>query len=310
MNKERIIVSGVNGFVGQHLVRALNTRGISVLGVGSDPKVTEAIKDLVDGYYSQDLVDGWPDTGPIKSVIHLAGLAAVGPSFDDPQLYINTNSAMVTNLCEYYLKQAEKPRVIIVSSGAVYNSDQPTHITEDSAIGLSSPYAVSKVLNENQAAYYRSRGLDCVVVRPFNHIGPGQAPGFILPDFYKRIAESSQSVIKVGDINTRRDYTDVRDIVTAYSLLALAPKLQSSTYNICSGQSLAGSEILNKLKLAMKRPDIAFEVDSSLVRPTDAQEIVGDSSRLRAELGWKPSYTLDQTVADFVKAQTLLNNNK
>ena len=299
---KEIIVTGVNGFVGQHLAKTLSAQGVSVFGIGSEPEANGNVADIVDAYFSQNLIEGWPDTGPVKSVIHLAGLAAVGPSFDDPQLYISANSAMVTNLCEYYLKQESKPRIIIVSSGAIYSPDQPMPITEDSVIGLSSPYAVSKVLNENQATYYRNRGLDCVVVRPFNHIGPGQAPGFILPDFYKRIAESTENNIKVGNINTRRDYTDVRDIVKAYSLLALAPELQNDVYNICSGQSLAGSEILDKLKLAMNRPEITFEVDPTLVRPTDIQEIVGDSSRLRDELQWAPSYTIDQTIADFVEA--------
>lgn len=306
MNKEKVVISGINGFVGQHLAKALSAQGISVVGVGNEPEVYENIANIVDSYFSQNLIDGWPDTGPIKSVIHLAGLAAVGPSFDDPQLYINANSAMVTNLCEYYLKQESKPRIIIVSSGAIYSPDQPMPITEDSAIGLSSPYAVSKVLNENQATYYRNRGLDCVVVRPFNHIGPGQTLGFILPDFYKRISESSGAIIKAGNINTRRDYTDVRDIVKAYSLLALTPELQSDVYNICSGQSLAGSEILDKLKLAMNRPEVIFEIDPSLVRPTDIQEIVGDSSRLRNELRWQPQFTIDQTIADFVEANSKL----
>lgn len=300
MNKERVVISGVNGFVGHHLARELVSRGVSVIGIGSDPEVASEINDLVDEYYSQDLIQAWPDTGEVSAVIHLAGLAAVGPSFDSPQLYINANSAMVTNLCEYYIGHESKPRIILVSSGAIYSPDQPMPITENSAIGLSSPYAISKVLNENQAAYYKGRGLDCITVRPFNHIGPGQAPGFILPDFYKRISETNENTIRVGNVTTKRDYTDVRDIVKAYSTLALAPMLQYETYNICSGQSLAGSEILDKLKNAMNRPDITFEIDPALVRPTDIQEIVGDSSRLQSELGWTPEIAIDQTVQDFV----------
>lgn len=301
---DKVIITGINGFVGHHLTRALSAQGVSVIGIGSDPEVLTEIRDIVDEYYSQDLISAWPDTGSVTAVVHLAGLAAVGPSYDDPQLYINANSAMVTNLCEYYLNQESKPRIIIVSSGAIYSPDQSMPITEDSQIGLTSPYAVSKVLNENQATYYRGRGLDCVVARPFNHIGPGQAPGFILPDFYKRISENSENVIKVGNVNTKRDYTDVRDIVNAYILLALTPKLQNNTYNICSGISLSGSEILDKLKLVTNRPDITFEIDPSLVRPTDIQEIVGDSSRLRNELKWEPEYTIDQTIADFIASKT------
>ena len=303
MNKEKVIISGINGFVGHHLARELFSQGFAVIGVGNDREIAADIKDVVDEYYPQDLVDNWPDTGDVKSIIHIAGLAAVGPSFENPQQYINVNSAMVTNLCEYYLTTDTKPRVVIVSSGAIYSSNQPMPITEDSSLGLTSPYAVSKVLTENQAVYYRSRGLETVVVRPFNHIGPGQGLGFILPDFYKRLKETSDSTIKVGNITTRRDYTDVRDIVKAYRLLATASNLKDVTYNICSGKSLSGSEILEQLKISLDRSDVTFDIDESLIRPTDAKEIVGSSLRLQNELGWTPEYSITQTIQDFVNQE-------
>jgi GDP-4-dehydro-6-deoxy-D-mannose reductase len=180
-------------------------------------------------------------------------------------------------------------------------------ISEVGEIGLSSPYAVSKILNENQVTYYRNRGLDCVVARPFNHIGPGQKEGFILPDFYNRLSNlesSEQQTIQTGNIETRRDYTDVRDIARAYSKLALAPKLEHIIYNICSGASLSGREILDELKTAMKLPNIQYETDPSLVRPTDAMEIIGDATRLKNELDWVPLIDIHQTVIDFVQAQS------
>lgn len=300
MERKKVVISGVNGFVGHHLARELQSKGIFVIGIGSDESVSENLVDAVDEYYSQNLVEAWPDTGAVDGVIHLAGLAAVGPSFDDPQLYINTNSAMVTNLGEYYTSHDKKPRVLIISSGAIYSPAQPMPINENAVLGLSSPYAVSKVLTENQATYYNGRGLDCVIARPFNHIGPGQGRGFILPDFYNRIAEATSSTISVGNINTKRDYTDVRDIVKAYSGLILASTLKYSTYNVCSGESLSGNEILDKLKASMKKESIQFEIDPALIRPTDILEIAGDSSRLRDELQWEPSYTIDQTIHDFV----------
>lgn len=299
-----VVVTGVNGFVGKHLARELHSLGVRVIGVGTDESVDPEISEVVGTYHQADLTQTWPDLSNVKAIIHLAGLAVVGPSYESPQLYINANSAMVTNLCEYYLKQPSKPRIVILSSGTVYDASQPMPITEAGELNYASPYAVSKVLNENQAKYYRNRGLDCVVVRPFNHIGPGQVQGFILPDFYERIRNTKENSITVGNINTRRDYTDVRDIVRAHASLALAQKLQYDTYNVCSGKSLAGSDILDKLKVAMKRPDITFEIDPTLVRPTDIQEIVGDSSRLRNELQWEPKYTIGQTIADFIDSQT------
>ena len=299
----KIVISGINGFVGHHLAKKLSDEGFSIIGVGSEPSVSDKLEDIVDTYYSQDLIQDWPDTGDVLGVIHLAGLAAVGPSFDAPQKYINANSAMVTNLCEYYLNHDLHPRILLISSGAIYSPDQPMPINEDSEIGLTSPYAVSKVLNENQATYYRKRGLDCIVARPFNHIGPGQAPGFILPDFYERIRENSGNVIKVGNIQTRRDYTDVRDIVNAYVKLIQANRLQYSTYNVCSGKSLSGNDILDQLKTAMNRPEIEFEIDPSLIRPTDIKEIVGNSKRLQEEVDWMPTFTINQTIADFVDSK-------
>ena len=305
MEKIRIAVSGINGFVGHHLAQELVDNDISVIGIGHDNILSPALSEIVDEYHSADLINHWPEIENVQGVIHLAGLAAVGPSFDDPQRYINGNSAMVTNLCEYYVKQAQKPRVIIVSSGAVYDSNQPMPITEDSEMGYTSPYAVSKVLTENQAAYYRNRGLDCIVARPFNHIGPGQDKGFILPDFYSRLSslDESETVISVGNVETRRDYTDVRDIVRAYGKIALAPTLQHTTYNICSGQSLSGADIFNELKDAMNMPEISYEIDQSLVRPSDISEIVGDSTRIQDELNWKPERPIHRTIIDFVNSK-------
>lgn len=293
--EKRIAVTGVNGFVGQHLTKELQSAGCEVIGIGREDSC-----DFVDTYYVCDLAMKWPEgVGNVDAVIHLAGLAAVGPSFDDPQTYINLNSAMVTHMAEFYLKQDRKPRLVIVSSGSIYDPTQPLPITEDGKIGLSSPYSVSKVLVENQAEYYRNRGLDCVIVRPFNHIGPGQLPGFIVPDLFEKISQSQQNAaISVGNLETKRDYTDVRDIVRAYRELALADTLDSTIYNVCSGKSYSGLEIFNLIKNAMNRSDVTYRVDPSLVRPTDIPEIVGDSSRLQSELDWKPAITIEQTIDD------------
>lgn len=304
MDKEKVVISGVNGFVGHHLARELNSAGLLVVGVGQEATVNADISDIVFEYHQANLIEEWPNVPDVKAVVHLAGLAAVSPSFEKPQLYINANSSMVTNLCEYYLKQDSKPRIVIISSGAIYSPNQPMPISESGEIGFSSPYAVSKVLNENQVAYYRNRGLDCVIARPFNHIGPGQAEGFILPDFYGRLASigEGERTIITGNIETKRDYTDVRDIARAYCKLALAPNLKNSIYNICSGVSLSGAEIFNELKDAMNLKEVNYKIDSSLVRPTDTKNIVGDASRLKNELGWSPEIDIHQTVIDFVKS--------
>lgn len=304
MNKsrQRSLITGVNGFVGMHLARTLHESGFLVVGIGREAQPADRVAPYLDSYLSADLAKAMPKTVPaVDHVIHLAGMAAVGPSFNHPQQYIQTNSSIFTNLCEYFLGFDSKPRIIAVSSGAIYDSSRKMPIDEDSALNYNSPYVVSKVLNENQCAYYRQRGLDCIVARPFNHIGAGQATGFILPDLYDRLSNlSEKESLIVGNLNTRRDYTDVRDIAQAYMLLATAKELRHDTYNVCSGSSMSGREILDILLRVTGKTAISIEVDDSLIRPTDIMDIRGDSSRLRRELAWSPRHNIEQTIEDFV----------
>ena len=284
---QRIIVTGINGFVGKHLARELAQNGIEVVGVGRENEIHDEVADIVQEYYTVDMTKEWPSV-QADVVIHLAGLAAVGPSFNAPQDYLNLNSAMLTHMAEYYLAKEKKPRIIIVSSGAIYDPHQPMPITENSLIGYTSPYAVSKVLNELQCKYYRGRGLECVIVRPFNHIGPGQLSGFLVPDVIEQLKNGSE--ITVGNITTKRDYTDVRDIARAYRLLATTPTLTYDTYNACTGKSVQGELLVNLIK----------DVDQSRIRPTDPSDIFGSAERLYRDTGWQPEIPLEQTINDSV----------
>lgn len=300
-----IVITGVGGFVGHHLVRELRKNNINIIGVTHESDDISQIDDMLEGCYRADLSKEWPNINePVDAIIHLAGLAAVGPSFDNPQLYLDANSAMMTNMAEYYLKQTgKKPRFIVISSGAVYSPNQDMPLDEVAKIGFSSPYVLSKVLLENQCTYYRERGLDCVVVRPFNHIGPGQKLGFLVPDLIEQLQTlGDDGVIKVGNLETKRDYTDVRDVARAYRLLATAPNLKHTIYNVCSGRSVAGTEMLTMLQKIMDKDDAAIEVDKNKFRPTDAIDIYGDNSTLKNDTGWQPEITTSQTLQDSVDA--------
>jgi GDP-4-dehydro-6-deoxy-D-mannose reductase len=303
MSKKTIAITGVNGFVGQHLTKMLLDEAHAVVGIGRD-KGSGTIP--LNKYISCDLAKTWPELHtPVDAVIHLAGLAAVGPSFDDPQSYLNLNSAMVTNMCEYYLGQDKKPRIVIVSSGAVYDPAQNMPISEASAVAFNSPYAVSKILTENQAAYYNARGLECIVMRPFNHIGPGQMPGFIVPDLFKKIRErtSKCSPITSGNLTSKRDYTDVRDVARAYMLVATATDTpRELIYNVCSGESHSGNEVLSAVTEALGILEPEVSVDTDLLRPNDIQDIRGDNTKLKNEFGWEPSFAFEQSINDFVRA--------
>lgn len=300
-----IVITGVNGFVGKHLVRELTSNQHSVIGLDrSEAPHPEIVDDLSD-YHVADLSAEWPELADVDAIIHLAGLAAVGPSFDKPQAYININSAIVTNMCEYYLKQNKKPRVLMISSGTVYDPSSTMPLVEDSPLAFTSPYVVSKALLENQSAYYTGRGIECIVMRPFNHVGPGQMPGFLVPDLADKIRSrnSDSEAIEVGNLDTKRDYTDVRDVVRAYRLVATKEgKLDHPVYNVCSGVSHSGHEVLDAIVGAMKINKPGTVVDQKLLRPNDIMDIRGDNSRLVSEFKWKPTYSFEQTITDFVNS--------
>jgi GDP-4-dehydro-6-deoxy-D-mannose reductase len=301
-----IAITGVNGFVGKHLTNVLIENGHSVIGIGQEEQPHESIKSKLIEYSYCDLTEAWPNLQTqVDAIIHLAGLAAVGPSFDRPQVYLNLNSAMVTNMCEYYLAHQQKPRIVLVSSGSVYDPHQTMPISESGKIAFSSPYAVSKILTENQAVYYNERGLECVVMRPFNHIGPGQLPGFLVPDLAEKIrTRSSQNEpLRVGNLATKRDYTDVRDVAKAYVAVATSDHTPHKlVYNVCSGKSISGEEVLAALVRAFDITEPSVKIDPSFIRPTDIMDIQGDNSTLSQEFNWKPTYKFQQTIDDFVNS--------
>lgn len=298
-----LVITGVDGFVGRHLARVAAEAGANVIGISRARAAETGLRDVLSGYISADLRASWPAPAPSDAaVVHLAGLAAVGPSFDRPQDYIGGNSAMVTNMCEARLAAGSSARIVIVSTGAVYaTKDGDSKRTEDDPITFTSPYVVSKILVENQAAYYRRRGLDTVVARPFNHVGPGQALGFLVPDLVSRVRSLEPGEpLTVGDLSTRRDYTDVRDVARAYMNLACAPGLDQNVYNIASGAARSGAEILQLICGSLSVPVPALEIDRTRLRPDDPTSIVGDSTRLRDSTGWKPAIPLEQTIHDVV----------
>lgn len=300
---QQVVITGINGFVGKHLTRELKSAGHKVIGLDRSETVHEEIADLVDDYRTADLAAGWPELPDVDAIIHLAGLAAVAPSFDNPQAYININSAIVTNMCEYYLKQERKPRILIISSGTVYDPSLPMPLHEEDGLAYTSPYVVSKALLEAQAHYYNIRGIECAIMRPFNHVGPGQMPGFLVPDLAERIRarESMSGPIEVGNLDTKRDYTDVRDVVKAYRLVATKEgKLDHPIYNVCSGVSHSGHEVLNAIVNAMGIEKPEAVVNEKFLRPNDIMDIRGDNSHLVNEFNWKLTYNFEQTIADFV----------
>lgn len=302
---KKVMVTGANGFVGQHLVKELSGNGVSVFGIGGDIGVAGKLP-YVDEYVVLDLNDASAvskiNFKDIDGVIHLAGLAAVGPSFDEPLKYIDVNIGIEINMFEAALAQGAKPKFLIVSSGSLYDPKAPLPLTEKSAVIPSSPYAVSKIGQEQMAFHYGLRGFESIVARPFNHIGPGQNPGFLVPDVAQQVVASEkggQSEIMVGNLDAQRDYTDVRDIARAYRLL-LEKGVSGETYNICSGKAVSGHDMVDGL-LKAAGSSASLKEDPAKMRPSDTPVIYGDSGKLTAATGWKPEIPLETTLADVIK---------
>lgn len=301
----KIAVTGANGFVGHHLVTELVANNYEVLAIGGsnlpdasddNDQVTHISADLSKPEEVANI-----DLSGIDAVIHLAGLAAVGPSFDDPMTYITVNAALETNLFQRAIEQDVKPRFIVISSGSLYDPKSPLPITEETPVIPSSPYAVSKITQEQMGHYYGNRGFEVIVARPFNHIGPGQGLGFLIPDLASQIIaveQGSADHLMVGNLDAKRDYTDVRDIARAYRLLLEKGK-PGETYNICSGKSLSGHDILkNLLHEAGVQPPV--EQDPAKMRPSDTPDIYGSHDKLTADTGWEPSIDLATTLHDVI----------
>lgn len=307
---DKVIITGINGFVGEHTARQFKERGFEVIGVGHDDRPNEKVASLLSEYIGCDLLNEVHVTerlalnDGIVAIIHLAGLSNVGESFNQPQRYLTENGIMTHNLLAKAAADDMRGRSVVVSTGALYNPDQPLPLSEEAKTNANSPYAVGKLMTEHVAHYHKSRGLDVIVARPFNHIGPGQGLGFILPDLYNSLEKAKESgKVTVGNLKTRRDYTDVRDIARAYFTLATADGLQHDTYNICSGTTLSGEEILRTVQEIMDLHDVSITVDPDRIRPNDIIEIYGDASRIHNETGWQPEINIKQTIADYVSSR-------
>lgn len=301
-----ILITGINGFVGQHLAHEFNAQSYDVIGVGRESAPVPELYGLVKEYVPCDMTK--PDDVSkipfkrLKAVINLAGLAAVGKSFDDPDLYMDVNVSVLSVMCEQIKTlELKNLRVVAVSSGAVYAPDQPMPLIEESLTDkTSSPYVASKLAMEDYAKKFKNDGYECVIARPFNHIGPGQLGGFLLTDLYDKLQSSPDGVLRVGNLKTQRDYTDVRDVAKAYVALATSKKLTYDTYNVCTGRAISGERMLKTMAKACGKKDIKVEVDDKLFRSSDSPILYGDNSRLQKDTGWTPVIPFEQTVADFV----------
>ncbi len=252
--------------------------------------------DLRDEAAAREAVrDARPDV-----VVHLAALASVGRSWAEPARAVQDNVALGTAVLEAVRREAPGARVLVITSGEVYGRPERLPLDESHPLRPQNPYAVGKATLDLLATLYAdAHGLDVVVARAFNHAGPGQADGYALSSFARQAAEGA-TVIRTGRADTRRDYTDVRDVARAY-LALLEHGEAGRVYNVCSGTTWSARELVALVAGAAGR-EIAHEEDPSRVRAHEVAEIRGDASRLADATGWAPEIPMERTAADAIAA--------
>ena len=306
----QVLITGAGGFVGRHLAEHLGeSPSITVHGTTMlaservSPSV--AVRHQVDlkhaGRVEQLLSDVAPDV-----IYHLAAQAFVPRSFEDPWETLENNIRAQLNIITGCLRLRQRPRILAVSSAEIYGAVDASQLplTEDAAIRPTNPYSVSKVAQDMLGLqYYLSHDLPIMRARTFNHIGPGQNARFVAPAFAMQIAKIEAGLqepcIYVGNLEARRDFTDVRDIANAYRLIADKGKA-GEAYNVSSGKAHSIRQLLNAL-LAGSDRKIRVEVEAGRLRPVDVPEIRGDAGKLRRHTGWSPKLSLHETLRDVLE---------
>jgi len=291
------LITGGAGFVGSYLAAACAAAGDTAVPVD---RVGEVTLDITDRPAVQEV---FAKIGP-EVVYHLAALAHVGDSWNDPTSVLRVNIEGTANVLDA-ARACGVRRVVVIGSSEEYGHVEPEDLPlrEDSPLRPSTPYGVSKIAASFLALQaFIAHGLDVVRVRPFSHTGAGQSPQFLVPALAHRIATAERDgcdEIVVGSLDPVRDISDVRDVVRAYRLLA-ERGTAGAVYNVCSGTGVTVREITERLVAAAKRP-LRITVDPALVRPIDVPLFVGDSNLLRHDTGWQPEHSLDETLTDVLE---------
>lgn len=302
---ERILVTGASGFAGSHLLEHLSGQA-EVYGwthSGQVPHIDATNVrwqrvELMDRASVRRAID---ESRPTH-VYHCAGSPHVAASWQDTATPLANNVMGTHHLLDALRLSGHGCRVLVTGSAAIYAASQ-TPIDEQHAVAPVSPYALSKFAQERLGlrAIAEDR-VDVVITRSFNHTGPRQTPAFVAPSIARQIAlieHGAEPVLKVGNLDATRDFTDVRDVAAAYVALMAGGKV-GELYNVASGIGRSMREVLSAL-LARASVPIRVDTDAARMRPHDTPVIVGDASKLRAATGWKPTITFDQMIDDLLE---------
>lgn len=295
----RVLLTGASGFVGQHVCRALLDRGDEVVAAARGLPRTDAADAVSLDVTDRDRVIEEVRRIRPDAVVHLAGMASAAGSWERLGETLLVNVAGAGHLLEGVAEHAPEARVLLVGSGHQYDAPaEPRPLRESDRLGPTTPYGVSKVAQELLGAAWAERGLDVVMTRSFNHLGPGVDRATAAGSFCAQVAEieagRAEPLVRVGDLAAERDFLDVRDVARAY-LALLEQGERSEVYNVASGVARRVGALLDIVLSLTEVPGIRIE--ASGLRPGEPTSIAGDASKLRA-LGWSPQIALETSVAD------------
>jgi GDP-4-dehydro-6-deoxy-D-mannose reductase len=299
----RVLITGASGFAGGYLARACADAGDEVIAVSRTPTAPSArVSQYELDLRQHDAVRALLRDAQPELIYHLAAQSSVGRSWEDPAETVDVNVSTAVNVLEGWRLDAPRARMVWVSSCQVYGTAAHLPVDETAPLAPDNPYAVSKVTGELLAAVYAdAHRLDLIRARPFNHSGPGQRPQFIVSSLARQAAEGRLSgaqriVICTGNPDTRRDFTDVRDVVLAYRLLA--QRAQPGIYNVCSGRSVSPADQIQVLAGVVAPLEIEHVVDPARVRAHEVMDLRGSNARIGTAVGWKPQISFEQTMRD------------
>lgn len=303
---KKVLVTGIDGFVARYLYDYLLKSGYDVYGT----TINETYKNDKIKIFKMNLLNVENVNDVIKNIkpdmiFHLAGQSAVGLSWQKPVLTIDVNVNGTLNLLEAVKNNNINPKILIVGSSDQYGIIKPEDcpIKETQMQIPQSPYGISKKTQEELGKLYvKAYKMNIIFVRAFNHIGAGQGENFVVPDFASKIVKIEKGaipVLKVGNLDTLRDFTDVRDIVRGYVMLLENGKIGES-YNIGSGNVIKVKDILKKL-ISLSYKEIKVEIDKEKFRPVDVPIVQCDNSKIKEDTGWKPEISIDETLKDVLE---------
>ena len=305
MKKRKVLITGANGFVGKYLIEKLLSEDCQVYGtvldgdLYADSRVNFYHLDLTDTVETKKLIEKvQPDI-----IFHLASQSSVKMSWDKPQLTFNVNVIGTINLLEGIRICNPSARIILIGSSEEYGSifKENSSPLEETKCFPENIYAITKsTQNYLGNMYYKAYGMNIVMTRSFNHVGPGQSPQFVISDFCKQVAEielkGANPVINVGNLNSYRDFLDVRDVVEAYYELSLNGK-SGETYNVGSGTSYKVENLLSMI-INMSDYKIKVKIDEKKFRPIDIPETCADINKILCDTNWSPKYEIKDTISN------------